>query len=283
MQRESTFRQLFTGSLWALGGKVISLIAAFAINIIITRLLDPEQVGTYFLAVSIVTVLLAFSQLGLQQTSVRLIAETIATDRYELVKKEVYCIFLILLVGLLSVTGFLLLGGGKWLFEVVFKFPDLGFIFELILVWMFVDGARNVLAEIFRGFNDIRLATLIGESLPKSLLFIFIFIFWFVANKGELKRRGVEFLYVPDNYYDTVLERCGKIDETIESLKKLNILVDRDDEGYLLQIFTRPVEDRPTVFFEIIQRKGAQSFGKGNFKALFESILQWQKEYSLAE
>ncbi len=94
---------------------------------------------------------------------------------------------------------------------------------------------------------------------------------------GELRRRGVEFLHVPDNYYDTVLERCGKIDEKIEALKKLNILVDRDDEGYLLQIFTKPVEDRPTLFYEIIQRKGAKSFGKGNFKALFESIEREQE------
>lgn len=84
--------------------------------------------------------------------------------------------------------------------------------------------------------------------------------------------RGVEFLYVPGNYYDTVLSRCGEIDEDILKLKELGILVDRDDEGYLLQIFTKPILDRPTMFFEIIQRKGAQSFGKGNFKALFESI-----------
>lgn len=97
-----------------------------------------------------------------------------------------------------------------------------------------------------------------------------------LTTVGELRRRGVEFLYVPDNYYDSVAQRCGKIDESIEALKKLNILVDRDDEGYLLQIFTKPVEDRPTLFYEIIQRKGAQSFGKGNFKALFEAIEREQ-------
>ena len=84
--------------------------------------------------------------------------------------------------------------------------------------------------------------------------------------------RGVEFLYVPGSYYDTVLDRVGDIDESLIELKDLGILVDRDEEGYLLQIFTKPVSDRPTLFFEIIQRKGAQSFGKGNFKALFESI-----------
>lgn len=88
----------------------------------------------------------------------------------------------------------------------------------------------------------------------------------------EMVSRGVEFLYVPGSYYDTVLDRVGEIDEEILKLKELGILVDRDEEGYLLQIFTKPVVDRPTMFFEIIQRKGAQSFGKGNFKALFESI-----------
>lgn len=88
----------------------------------------------------------------------------------------------------------------------------------------------------------------------------------------EMTARGIEFLYVPGSYYDTVLDRVGEIDEDVLALKKLGILVDRDDEGYLLQIFTKPVVDRPTMFFEIIQRKGAQSFGKGNFKALFESI-----------
>ncbi|MFA5297808.1 MAG: 4-hydroxyphenylpyruvate dioxygenase [Lutibacter sp.] len=92
-----------------------------------------------------------------------------------------------------------------------------------------------------------------------------------------LTKRGVEFLHVPGSYYDTVLDRVGDIDEDLAALKDLGILVDRDDEGYLLQIFTKPVTDRPTLFFEIIQRKGAQSFGKGNFKALFESIEAEQK------
>jgi 4-hydroxyphenylpyruvate dioxygenase len=93
-----------------------------------------------------------------------------------------------------------------------------------------------------------------------------------IETVTEMTARGVEFLYVPGAYYDTVLDRVGEIDEDLIALKKLGILVDRDDEGYLLQIFTKPVTDRPTLFFEIIQRKGAQSFGKGNFKALFESI-----------
>lgn len=94
---------------------------------------------------------------------------------------------------------------------------------------------------------------------------------------GELRNRGIEFLQVPDTYYDTLLERVGTIQEDLAALKKLNILVDRDEEGYLLQIFTKPVEDRPTVFYEIIQRRGAKSFGKGNFKALFEAIEREQE------
>jgi 4-hydroxyphenylpyruvate dioxygenase len=98
-----------------------------------------------------------------------------------------------------------------------------------------------------------------------------------IHTVSELRKRGVEFLYVPDAYYDDVLDRVGEIDEDLKPLKQLNILVDRDDEGYLLQIFTKPVEDRPTVFYEIIQRKGAKSFGKGNFKALFESIEREQE------
>ncbi|MGB3132908.1 MAG: 4-hydroxyphenylpyruvate dioxygenase, partial [Saprospiraceae bacterium] len=92
-----------------------------------------------------------------------------------------------------------------------------------------------------------------------------------------LRNNGVEFLYVPDNYYDSVPERVGEIIEDLEDVKKLNILIDRDEDGYLLQIFTKPVQDRPTVFFEIIQRRGAKSFGKGNFKALFEAIEREQE------
>jgi 4-hydroxyphenylpyruvate dioxygenase len=97
-----------------------------------------------------------------------------------------------------------------------------------------------------------------------------------VSTVTQLRDRGVEFLQVPTTYYDDLLDRVGHIDEDLEPLKQLGILVDRDDEGYLLQIFTKPVEDRPTLFFEIIQRKGAQSFGKGNFKALFEAIEREQ-------
>jgi 4-hydroxyphenylpyruvate dioxygenase len=93
-----------------------------------------------------------------------------------------------------------------------------------------------------------------------------------VFTISEMRKRGVEFLYVPGKYYDTVEQRVGIIEEDLNELKKWGIMVDRDDEGYLLQIFTKPVEDRPTLFFEIIQRKGAKSFGKGNFQALFESI-----------
>lgn len=98
-----------------------------------------------------------------------------------------------------------------------------------------------------------------------------------IKTISTLRANGVDFLYVPDNYYDTVLERVGSIREELEELKRLNILIDRDEEGYLLQIFTKPVQDRPTVFFEIIQRRGAKSFGKGNFKALFEAIEREQE------
>jgi 4-hydroxyphenylpyruvate dioxygenase len=93
---------------------------------------------------------------------------------------------------------------------------------------------------------------------------------------AELRKRGVEFLHVPASYYEELAGRIGHIAEDIAAIQELNILVDRDDEGYLLQIFTKPVEDRPTLFYEIIQRRGAKSFGKGNFKALFESIEREQ-------
>jgi 4-hydroxyphenylpyruvate dioxygenase len=98
-----------------------------------------------------------------------------------------------------------------------------------------------------------------------------------VKTVTELQKRGLAFLNIPSTYYETVLDRVGHIDEDLEPLQRLGILVDRDDEGYLLQIFTKPVEDRPTLFFEIIQRKGAKSFGKGNFKALFEALEREQE------
>jgi 4-hydroxyphenylpyruvate dioxygenase len=98
-----------------------------------------------------------------------------------------------------------------------------------------------------------------------------------VLTVSELRDRGVEFLRVPDSYYEEVVGRVGRIDEDMQDLKNLNILADRDEEGYLLQIFTKPVQDRPTLFFEIIERNGAKSFGKGNFKALFESIEREQE------
>ena len=95
---------------------------------------------------------------------------------------------------------------------------------------------------------------------------------------SRLQEQGMEFLRVPHSYYTELQARMGRIDEPIADLERLGILVDRDDEGYMLQIFTRPVEDRPTLFFEIIQRKGSRSFGKGNFKALFEAIEREQAD-----
>ena len=97
-----------------------------------------------------------------------------------------------------------------------------------------------------------------------------------VAAVAELSARGVPFLRTPDSYYEDVPERIGKIDESLDDLRRLGILVDRDDEGYLLQIFTKPIGDRPTMFFEIIERHGARGFGEGNFKALFEAIEREQ-------
>lgn len=97
-----------------------------------------------------------------------------------------------------------------------------------------------------------------------------------ISTVTELKKRGVEFLPIPSSYYEDLLDRVGHIDEDIKPLKELGILVDRDEEGYLLQIFSRPMQDRPTLFFEFIQRKGAKSFGKGNFKALFEALEREQ-------
>lgn len=98
-----------------------------------------------------------------------------------------------------------------------------------------------------------------------------------LASVAELRRRGVDFLKIPETYYEVVWDRVGDIDECIRRVQELGILVDRDDEGYLLQLFTMPLQDRPTLFFEIICRRGSQSFGKGNFKALFESLELEQK------
>ncbi len=98
-----------------------------------------------------------------------------------------------------------------------------------------------------------------------------------VETVGWLRQQGAEFLAAPSAYYDTLGERVGDIDEDLERLRQLNILVDRDEHGYLLQIFTRPVEDRPTLFFEVIQRKGCRGFGKGNFQALFQAIEREQE------
>jgi 4-hydroxyphenylpyruvate dioxygenase len=97
-----------------------------------------------------------------------------------------------------------------------------------------------------------------------------------LTTVSKMRQQGVDFLTIPHSYYTELENRIGKIDEPIGELEKLGILVDRDNEGYMLQIFTKPVEDRPTVFYEIIQRKGSRSFGKGNFKALFEAIEREQ-------
>jgi 4-hydroxyphenylpyruvate dioxygenase len=97
-----------------------------------------------------------------------------------------------------------------------------------------------------------------------------------IETVSKLRQQGIEFLRVPHTYYEELNRRVGEIDEPVQALEDLGILVDRDDEGYMLQIFTKPVEDRPTLFYEVIQRKGSRSFGKGNFKALFEAIEREQ-------
>jgi 4-hydroxyphenylpyruvate dioxygenase len=92
-----------------------------------------------------------------------------------------------------------------------------------------------------------------------------------------MQSQGIEFLRTPDTYYDDIPERIGEIAESIDDLKRLGILVDRDDEGYLLQVFSKPIGDRPTMFYEVIERHGARGFGEGNFKALFEAIEREQE------
>ena len=99
-----------------------------------------------------------------------------------------------------------------------------------------------------------------------------------LSTISVLRKNGIDFLDVPDNYYDDLQNRVGIIDEDIEKLKELKILVDRDSDGYLLQLFTKPIQDRPTLFIEIIQRKGSRGFGVGNFKALFQAIERHQEE-----
>jgi 4-hydroxyphenylpyruvate dioxygenase len=103
-----------------------------------------------------------------------------------------------------------------------------------------------------------------------------------LETMAQLRANGIEFLRVPDTYYDLLPERVGEIKEPLELIRELGILVDKDDEGYLLQVFTRPIQDRPTMFVEVIQRRGSRGFGKGNFKALFESLeLEQEKRGNL--
>ena len=129
------------------------------------------------------------------------------------------------------------------------------------------EGRRKSQIEEYLDFYDgpgVQHVALLTDDIIKAIT--------------NLRANGVEFLEVPDTYYDDLQERVGVIDEDMEAIRKLRILVDRDDEGYLLQLFTKPVEDRPTLFYEIIQRKGSRGFGQGNFKALFEAIERHQAE-----
>jgi 4-hydroxyphenylpyruvate dioxygenase len=129
------------------------------------------------------------------------------------------------------------------------------------------EGRRKSQIEEYLDFYDgpgVQHIALLTDDIIKAI--------------DKLRANGVEFLRVPDDYYDTLQQRVGAIDEDMEEIRRLRILVDRDEEGYLLQLFTKPVEDRPTLFYEIIQRKGSRGFGQGNFKALFEAIEQEQAE-----
>ena len=129
------------------------------------------------------------------------------------------------------------------------------------------EGLKKSQIEEYLEFNEgagVQHIALLTDDIIKSI--------------STLKSNGVEFLDIPVTYYDDLQKRVGIIDEDINKLKELNILVDKDDSGYLLQIFTKPLQDRPTLFLEIIQRKGSQGFGQGNFQALFESIEKAQKE-----
>ena len=129
------------------------------------------------------------------------------------------------------------------------------------------EGRRKSQIEEYLDFYDgpgVQHIALLTDDIIKAI--------------GKLRANGVEFLHVPDDYYDTLQQRVGAIDEDMEEIRRLRILVDRDEEGYLLQLFTKPVEDRPTLFYEIIQRKGSRGFGQGNFKALFEAIELEQAE-----
>ena len=123
------------------------------------------------------------------------------------------------------------------------------------------EGRRKSQIEEYLDFNDgpgVQHIALLTDDIIKAI--------------GKMRANGVEFLHVPDDYYDTLQKRVGAIDEDMADIRRLRILVDRDEEGYLLQLFTKPVEDRPTLFYEVIQRKGSRGFGYGNFKALFEAI-----------
>jgi 4-hydroxyphenylpyruvate dioxygenase len=123
------------------------------------------------------------------------------------------------------------------------------------------SGIKKSQIEEYLDFNEgpgVQHVALLTEDIVKTIT--------------ALRNNGLDFLYVPDTYYDELSGRVGDIDEAIAPLQELGILVDRDEEGYLLQLFSKPVEDRPTLFFEIIQRKGSRGFGQGNFQALFESI-----------
>lgn len=162
-----------------------------------------------------------------------------------------------------------------------FDAQDISTKYSALTSYVMANKSGNVklpLNESAEGLRKSQIQEYLDYYMAAGVQHIAIATRQIIPVVAELQKRGVEFLTVPRSYYDALTERVGKIDEDIEELAKLGILVDRESEGYLLQIFTKPVQDRPTLFFEIIQRKGAKGFGKGNFKALFESIEREQAQ-----
>jgi O-antigen/teichoic acid export membrane protein len=181
-------QRLFRGAGWALWGKVAASAAALLSNILLARLLPPDQIGTYFLAVSVLTVVLAFTELGFRQSTVRLVAVEMAAGSSGSAGYTILRILGVLIAGLVLGAGFLYFGGGRWMAVSVFHSSGLAAIMGLIAVWVLVEGFREVLAEAFRGLHDIRLATLVGESLPKMALLGLLLLWWATGGDRRLDR-----------------------------------------------------------------------------------------------
>ena len=162
---------------------------------------------------------------------------------------------------------------------ITFDDKDISTEYSALMSIVMSDGGHNIkfpLNEPAEGKRKSQIEEYLDYYKTPGVQHVALLCKDIVSTVDKLQQNGVPFLRVPDSYYDTVTERVGEIDEDLNELKRLGILVDHDEEGYLLQIFSKPVQDRPTVFFEILQRKGCKGFGKGNFKALFVSIEEEQ-------